>query len=345
MRLPSPEINKAMNILITGGAGFIGSNLALRLLRVNAGRITILDNLQRGKLGRFNGQRDAIHFVHGDIRDARLLDGAMRGIDIVYHLAAQSSVMGAAADVEDAFSANVTGTFNVLRSAGRSGVKRLVFTSSREVYGEPAGMPVPESAPLRPKNAYGSSKAAGEMCCAMAADSGLETVVVRLANVYGPGDEGRVIPMFVDSALRDLPLTLYGGGQILDFVWIDTVVDALAQAGMGPAVDGPVNVGSGKGVTIAELCSRVIATTGSRSTVRLEANRGLEVSRFVADIDRAKRFFKLESPDDPLFAMDSVVECACRELSGSAASFQTMNLQSPRAGFVDYDAKVWDRQF
>jgi nucleoside-diphosphate-sugar epimerase len=106
--------------------------------------------------------------------------------------------MGAAADVEGAFSSNVTGTFNVLRSAGRSGVKRLVFTSSREVYGEPAGMPVAESAPLRPKNAYGSSKAAGEMCCAMAADSGLETVVLRLANVYGPGDEGRVLPIFLN---------------------------------------------------------------------------------------------------------------------------------------------------
>ena len=115
----------------------------------------------------------------------------MRGMDTVYHLAAQSSVMGAAADVDGAFSSNVTGTFNVLRSAGRSGVKRLVFTSSREVYGEPAEMPVAESAPLRPKNAYGSSKAAGEMCCAMAADRGVETMILRLANVYGPGDEGR----------------------------------------------------------------------------------------------------------------------------------------------------------
>jgi len=233
--------------------------------------------------------------------------------------------MGAAADIEGAFSSNVTGTFNVLRSASRSGAKRLVFTSSREVYGE-AGLHVHESARLRPKNAYGSSKAAGEMCCAMAADSGLETVVLRLANVYGPGDEGRVIPMFVDSALRNLPLVLYGGGQILDFVWIDTVVDALAQAGMGRAVKGPVNVGSGIGVTIVELCSRVIAATGSRSTVRLEANRGLEVSRFVADIARAERFFKLESPDDPLFAMDSVVEFACRELSGSAAIEESVYL-------------------
>jgi len=175
------------------------------------------------------------------------------------------------------------------------------------------------SARLRPKNAYGSSKAAGEMCCAMTADSGLETVILRLANVYGPGDEGRVIPMFVHNALRNLPLALYGGEQILDFVWIDTVVDALAQAGMGRAVKGPVNVGSGIGVTIVELCSRVIAATGSRSTVRLEASRGLEVRGFVADIARAKRIFKLKSPDDPLFALDSVVERARRELPDSAA--------------------------
>ena len=82
----------------------------------------------------------------------------------------------------------------------------------------------------------------------------------------------------------------------------------------------------------------------TKTLADLEANRGLEVSRFVADIARAKRFFKLESPDDPLFAMDSVVEFACRELSGSAASFQTMNLHSLRAGFANYDNEVWDRQ-
>src|SRR5258708_3958884 len=157
-----------MNILITGGAGLIGSHLARRLIGEDAGRITVLDNLERGRLDRFNGQSEAIDFIHGDIRDVELLDGAMRGMDIVYHLAAQSSVMAAAADIDGAFSSNVTGTFNVLRSASRSGAKRLVFTSSREVYGE-AGLHVHESARLRPKNAYGSSKAAGEMCCAMTA--------------------------------------------------------------------------------------------------------------------------------------------------------------------------------
>src|SRR5260370_42155349 len=100
----------SMNILITGGAGFIGSHLARRLIGENAGRITVLDNLGRGRLDRFNGEGEAIDFIHGDIRDAGLLDRAMRGMDIVYHLAAQSSVMGAAAAIEGAFSSNGTRT-------------------------------------------------------------------------------------------------------------------------------------------------------------------------------------------------------------------------------------------
>src|SRR5438128_1115404 len=109
---PPRGIDTDMNILITGGAGFIGSHLARRLVHENAGRITVLDNLERGRLDRFNGHRDAIRFIHGDIRDAGSLDRAMRGMDIVYHLAALSSVMGASADMEGAFRSNVTGTFN-----------------------------------------------------------------------------------------------------------------------------------------------------------------------------------------------------------------------------------------
>src|SRR5207245_9289304 len=150
-----------------------------------------------------------------------------RGPNVVCQLAAQSNVMGAVYDADYAYSSNVTGTFNVLRAAVSAGVKRVVFTSSREVYGDPRRLPVRESAPLPPKNGYGASKAAGEVYCRAAANEGIETVILRLANVYGTRDRGRVIPLFAQAAAAGWPLTIYGGKQVLDFIWVETVVDVL----------------------------------------------------------------------------------------------------------------------
>src|SRR5262249_25559920 len=149
-------------------------------------------------------------------------------------LAAQSNVMGAVYDADYAFSSNVTGTYNVLQAAKSAGVKRVLFTSSREVYGDPEQLPVQETSALRPKNGYGASNAAGEIYCHTAANEGLETSILRLANVYGTRDRDRVIPLFSQAAASGAPLTLYGGEQVLDFVWIDTVVDALIKAAFGP---------------------------------------------------------------------------------------------------------------
>src|SRR4029077_13273970 len=128
------------------------------------------------------------------------------------------------ADLNYTFNTNVAGTFNLLQAAKSNGVRRVVFASSREVYGDPRQLPVPETAPIKPKNSYGASKAAGEAYCGAFGREDLEIAVLRLANVYGPGDAGRVLPLFMGSALQDLPLVLYGGQQILDFVWIDVVI-------------------------------------------------------------------------------------------------------------------------
>ena len=289
-----------MKILVTGGAGFIGRHLVERLARSNASQIVVLDNLNRALPGQF---AEGIEFREDDIRDQTAVEKAMEGCEVVFHLAAQSNVMGAVADADYAFSSNVAGTYHVLQAALKAGVKRLVFTSSREVYGDPKRVPVRETFPLRPKNAYGTSKVAGEAYCGLAAREGLDTAILRLANVYGPGDRDRVIPLFADAAAAGEPLTVFGEGKILDFVWIGTVVDALVKAGLGRSIRRPVNVGSGKGVTIAELARRVVQLSDSSSPIRIVPEREQEVGRFVADIARAKRLLGLREPEDSLWGL------------------------------------------
>src|SRR5215468_6485595 len=219
-----------MKILITGGAGFIGRHLTARLARNPGHSIKALDNYRRGSRKPPAQLESDVAWIEGDIRDRDLLSAVMTGVDIVFHLAALSNVVGAIEDLDYFFSTNVGGTFNVLAAAKRAQAQRVVFASSREVYGEQTHLPVSERARLTPKNAYGASKLAGEACCGMFQSADLPVTILRLANVYGPGDRERVIPIFVENALCGKPLTLYGGDQVLDFVWIETVVEAFERA-------------------------------------------------------------------------------------------------------------------
>ena len=294
-----------MRILVTGGAGFIGGNLVSRLASMGAGDIRVLDNLHRGYSRA--SLPATVEFRKSDIRDQNALTDALKGCEIVFHLAAQSNVMGAVTDASYSFNTNVVGTYNVLQAAAAAGVRRLVFPSSREVYGDPRSIPVPETAALRAKNAYGASKIAGEVYCRLAAQQGLETVVLRLANVYGPGDRDRVIPLFGAAASAGLPITVFGRQKILDFVWIDVVVDAMIRAAFGRHIRGPVNVGSGKGTTIVELAHRMVDLSRSVSKIKVVEEREQEVGRFVADIARAKRLLDTPVPDDPLWALSQAM--------------------------------------
>ncbi len=229
----------------------------------------------------------------------------MKDVEVVYHLAAQANVLGATSDPDYSFSTNVIGTYNVLRSAREQGVRRVVFTSSREVYGDAETLPVAETAGLNPQNLYGASKAASEFYCRLLAIEGLEVMVLRLANVYGPGDRDRVIPLFIEMALSGQPLTIYGEGKILDFVWIGDVVTALIAAASAPA-DGPINIGSGQGTTLSELATRILEITRSASTIQQLPARSIEVNRFVADISAARRILAYH-PARPLEHLETVV--------------------------------------
>jgi UDP-glucose 4-epimerase len=295
-------------ILVTGGAGFIGSHLVDFLVSQDTAAVVVIDNLKRGRMSNLAQSMDRIEFINGDIRDRELMRRASRGADLVFHLAAQSNVLGAVEDLDYSFSSNVAGTLEVLRAAKEAGVGRVVFTSSREVYGEVRSLPVSESAPVAPKNAYGASKAAAEMYCRIFSNERLVVPIVRLANVYGPRDFDRVIPIFLHQALQNRPLTIYGGKQIVDFIWIDTVIQALIRAAEPGEWPGPVNVGSGRGTTILDLAERIVSAVGSSSELRVEPQRDVEVSKFIASTEQMRQRLGLVGPPDPLAGLPGLIE-------------------------------------
>jgi nucleoside-diphosphate-sugar epimerase len=297
-------------VVVTGGAGFIGSHLVDRLLADGCPHIVVIDNLRRGRIANLeqHATDPRLRFVAGDIRDPATVTSAIAGATHVYHLAAQSTVMGAVEDVQYSFSTNVIGTFNVLYAAAEARVGCVVFASSREVYGDPIDLPVDEGQPLLAINAYGASKVAGEAYCrAFRHTAGLQTHILRLANVYGPRDYDRVIPRWVSRARAGQELEVYGGKQLIDFVWVGQVVEALVCAADLPGPLPPINVGSGTGTPIIDLARRILRLSGSHGHLKLLQARPVEVTRFVADITRMRQMLRIEPADDPLANLRQLV--------------------------------------
>jgi UDP-glucose 4-epimerase len=252
---------------------------------------------------------------------------AARGVQRIYHLAAQSNVLGAVSDIEYSFSTNVVGTFNVLVAARDADVERVIFTSSREAYGEVERIPVAEDRPLIPKNAYGASKVAGEAYCRAFANAyGLDISILRLANAYGPGDQDRVIPIWLERARLGQDLELYGGDQLLDLVPIPLVVEALCRAAETSLHGAPVNVGSGTGTSLKALAERVRTLPGVAIGSRILPARSAEVTRFVADVTRMRELLGLEPPSDPLEPLAAMWEAAQSGLDGSGPASDAVRL-------------------
>jgi UDP-glucose 4-epimerase len=299
-----------MQIVVTGGAGFIGSHLVDALLERTGDSVLVLDNLRRGRMSHLAGhcRNPRFRFVSGDVRDPALLLEVLRDSEIVYHLAGQANVMGAINEPRYTFETNVIGTFNVLDAALQCRARRVVFASSREAYGEPLSVPVSEDAALAAKNTYGASKVAAEAYCRTYANVfGLETAVLRFANVYGPRDSDRIIPKWIDDAMEGRPLEVHGGRQVIDFVWVGVAVEALLQAASADLAEFPVNVGSGVGTPIGELAARILAVTDSRSRMLVTPERGAEVRRFVADVSRLRRHLGVVPGEDPLDHLQHLV--------------------------------------
>lgn len=291
-----------MKVAITGGAGFIGHHLAALLLS-EGHSVTVLDNLRRASFERpeLRGAR----LVEGDIRCASDCECAFTGADAVVHLAAQSNVMGSQSDPDYTMATNVTGTWTAALAAAESGVQHFVFASSREVYGEAEALPVKESAPMRPANLYGATKAAGETLLRHAPLGDMGVSILRFSNVIGRGDSGRVVPLWLQNARSGLPLTVFGGTQTMDLVPVSFACEAVgAVLGHGP-VCGPLNIGSGTATPILDLAKHLITLTRSTSAIEVAPPRGPEVMRFQADTAALRAVLGLEPPQHPLESIEA----------------------------------------
>ena len=255
---------KGKEVVVTGGAGFIGSHLCRTLIEQGA-KAMAFDNLSSGKIDFIEDIIDnGLKFVQGDIRDHTALEKATRNSEVIFHLAAQTSVPFSMEDAKEDCEINVVGTLNVLEAAKKADA-RVVFASSAAVYGNPDKRPTPETYPTRPISFYGLSKFVGEnYCCFYQENYGLEVVMLRIFNVYGPKGHG-VLPDFL-TKLRKTPdkLEVLGTGrQARDFVYISDMVRLLLLTATSPAAVGQVfNVGTGTTTSVTELAKKVIELLG-----------------------------------------------------------------------------------
>ena len=254
-------------VLITGGAGFIGSSLAEALLKLGCTVVAYdnLDDFYGGKdenVAALSGS-DRFSLVRGTILNAGALRASLKDVDVVFHLAAQAGIRYCMDHAEKVHRTNVTGTLRVLEEVRKAQVKKLVFASSSSVYGVPKKIPMDEDHPLQPTNLYGATKLAGEKyCLAYAKSYGMDTVSLRYFSVYGPrGRPDQVISSFASSILSGNPPEIFGdGSQSRDFTYISEIVSATVAGATSEGAGGEAfNIGYGKELsvsTVAEMVSR-----------------------------------------------------------------------------------------
>jgi UDP-glucose 4-epimerase len=282
-------------VLVTGGAGFIGSHLVDAL---GGCKIRVLDDFSTGSRENLRQHAAApdVEIVPGDIRDRRTVAEALRGIDVVFHLACRG-VRHSLGNPGENHEVNATGTLVLLEQARRAGVLRVVHVSSSEVYGTARYVPMDENHPTFPETVYGAAKLAGE-CYARAYHQsyGLPTVVVRPFNNFGPrshheGDSGEVIPRFVVWALNGQPPIIFGsGGQTRDFIYVEETALWLCRVAECDALTGQtVNLASGKESSVRELADLVYDEVGNgRLAPEYRPARPGDVQRHLAAVQRAR---------------------------------------------------------
>jgi nucleoside-diphosphate-sugar epimerase len=280
--------------LVTGGAGFIGSNIAEALVK-RGEKVVVLDNLSTGHEENIAGIRDRITFMRGDIRDAATVRKALVAVDYVMHEAALASVPRSIEDPVLVTDVNVRGTLVMLEEARRAGVKRFVYAASSSAYGDTETLPKIESMAPKPLSPYAASKLAGEYYCAVySCVYGLPAVSLRYFNIFGPRQDPKsqyaaVIPIFISRLMEGRRPTIYGDGeQSRDFTFVDNVVDANILASRCEKARGQtINIACGAHYTLNQVLTEMQRIIGCSISPEYEAPRPGDVRHSHADISAA----------------------------------------------------------
>jgi len=303
-------------ILVTGGAGFIGSHLVDRLLKEGF-EVTVIDNLDTGHLENIarHKDREDFHFIKGDIRDLNLVKETMKNVDAVFHEAALASVSLSVENPLLTNDINVTGTLNLLKASSDLNIKRFIYASSAAVYGDTSSPQKREDMTPNPTSPYGVSKLAAENYVKLFHKVyDLETVSLRYFNVYGPRQRfdiqsayGGAITIFTNRLLRNMPPIIYGDGeQTRDFVYIQDVVEANMLALNTKNAAGEIlNIGTGTNVSVNEVAEVLKDTMNRKALKNVHADpRPTDIRHGYADISKAKKILGF----DPKFSLKEGLE-------------------------------------
>jgi UDP-glucose 4-epimerase len=278
-----------MKVLITGGAGFIGSHI-VEHFSGNAD-VRVLDNLRSGFVHNLAGLRH--EFIQASICDREAVRVAMHGVDFVFHLAAMISVPESMQMPVECNEINTTGTLIVLEEAARAKVKKLIFSSSAAIYGDNPVTPKIETMFPEPKSPYAITKLDGEYYCKMFADEGrLQTACLRYFNVFGPRQNPKsqyaaAVPIFVERALKHEPITIHGDGeQTRDFIYVKDIAAANAFLATQSAIKGVFNVGYGRRIAINDLAALICRMAGSHSKIQYVPERAGDVKHSLASVEK-----------------------------------------------------------
>jgi UDP-glucose 4-epimerase len=299
---------KNKKIVITGGAGFIGSNLANAIYENN--EVIILDDVSTGRMQNIQelATNQDIEFIKGSVADLDLLRKIFKGVDYVFHLAAIPSVIQSISDPQLTNSVNLNGTINVLMAAKENQVKKVVYASSAAVYGNTDIIPIQEKNQTMPESPYGTQKLGGEHYLRVFYEVyGLATTSLRYFNVFGPKQDpsshySPVIPKFITAISKDSQPTIFGdGNQTRDFIYVEDVVQANLLAAENASSNGmTINIACGKETSINDLAETVIRLMGKEILPIHAPERKGEIIRSLADISLAKQVFGFE----PVFSVE-----------------------------------------